>query len=374
MKKLNLGYIGWQFKDEGAECTTVAFCDTNAQKLADLKQKHPDVTMYTDYREMLKHPGLDAVIISTPNFVHAEQAIAALEAGKHLMLEKPMGIDKAECDRIVAAAQRSGKNFTVDFEMRVSPFAKRMKTLIDSGEFGELKHIEFIHHRGCWLQEGNGKWRVRPEKSGGMYFMEPIHEVDIFRFFAGDVKAVQSTARPNVLPQYQFEDNVCSHFFFKNGVMATLLTSHSHSAIPTRPGQWSHSKKYMNSMGHDMSMIFTLTGGSIGADFLGCTLTLNKFEEWPTGSGGLRVVNERTEDLRNTSHDFFHDIDAMRWEFIRRCANGLPPVQDPLDIWKTHMTCLAAEQSLKEDFRRIDIDYTLPQGLKKTKESGKKAK
>ncbi|MCG2660023.1 MAG: Gfo/Idh/MocA family oxidoreductase, partial [Kiritimatiellae bacterium] len=323
---------------------------------------------------MIKHPGLDAVVISTPNFVHAEQAIAFLEAGKHLMLEKPMGINRNECDRIIEVQQRSGKNFTVDFEMRVSPYAKRLKSLIDSGELGELKHIEFIHHRGCWLEEGNGKWRVRPEKSGGLFFMEPIHEVDIFRFFGGEIKSVQSTARPNVLPQYRFEDNVYSHFFFESGAMATLITSHSHSAVPTKTGQWSDSAEYMLSMGHDMSMIFTLTGGSIAVNFLTLEIMINRFEEWPAGSGGVRVIHVRTENLRNTGYDFFHDIDAMRWEFIRRCANGLPPVQDPLDIWKSHITCLAAEQSLKEDFRRINIDYTLPKGLRKVKRTGKKSK
>jgi len=91
MKKQNVGHIGWLEYDEGSECKTVAFCDTNKQKLDALKQKYPDVAIYTDYRKMLKHHGLDAVVISTPNFLHAEQSIAFLEAGKHVMLEKTYG-------------------------------------------------------------------------------------------------------------------------------------------------------------------------------------------------------------------------------------------------------------------------------------------
>ena len=366
MKKLKLGHIGWQTKDEGPECTTVAFCDTNEQKLANLKKKYPEVAMYTDYQEMLKHPGLDAVVISTPNFVHAEQAIAFLEAGKHVMLEKPMGVNREECDRIIEAQRRSGKNFTVDFEMRMSPFAQRIKRMIDSGEYGDLKHIEFIHHRGAWLEQGNGIWRTRPEKSGGLFFMEPIHEVDIFRYFLGEIKSVQSTARPNVLPQYRFEDNVCSHFFFESGTMGTIITSYTHSAMPLNMSHFSDAAEYMDAMGHDMSMILTFTRASIGVDFSKCRLMINRFEEWPAGSGGFRVVQERTESYTRGGDKggFFHDVAAMRWEFIRRCASGRPPVQDPLDFWKSHMVCLAAEQSVKEDFRRVDVDYTLPAELR----------
>jgi len=81
-----------------------------------------------------------------------------------------MGVNRDECDRIMETQKQSGKNFTVDFEMRVSPFAKRIKGIIDSGEYGELKHIEFIHHRGCWLEHSSGLWRTHTEKSGGTIF------------------------------------------------------------------------------------------------------------------------------------------------------------------------------------------------------------
>jgi predicted dehydrogenase len=354
MKQLNIGHIGWLARDEGPDCKTVAWCDINEKKLENAKSKHPDITMYTDYREMVKHPGLDAVVISTPNFVHAEQSIAFLEAGKHVFLEKPMGINKQETDAILRAAQASGKHLVIDFEMRMSPFADRVKELIDSGDYGELRHIEFIHHRGSWLEQGNGIWRTRPDKSGGMYFMEPIHEVDIFRFFGGEIAAAQSTAAPAVLPQYRFEDNVCSHFFFESGALGTILTSHTYSAFAKDPASW-------EALGHDMQMIFTLTGGAIGVDFWKARLIINEFEEFPKGTGAIRVVPGREEThCAGNMHAFAHDITAMRKEFIRRAAAGEAPVQDALDAWKTHQVCLAAEQSLQEDCRRIDVDYTKP--------------
>ncbi|MDD5705675.1 MAG: Gfo/Idh/MocA family oxidoreductase [Kiritimatiellae bacterium] len=358
-KRLRIGAAGWFTNDQGPDYETVAFCDINAERLRKLGAEHPHMKMYSDFREMLKHPGLGAVIISTPNFMHAEQAIAALDAGMHVFLEKPMGINLEECKAIVAAQARAGKNLTVDFEMRHSPFARRIKEFIEGGEFGRLLRIEFIHHRGGWLEQGNGIWRTRPERSGGMYFMEPIHEVDIFRFFAGEVKWVQSTVGPNSLPQYRFQDNVCTHLAFENGVMGMIYTTHSHSASPTDTAHWRNTSEYMRGMGHDMSMIFSFERASVGADMLASKIIINRLEEWPVGSGGCRVVQDRIEDFsRGSEHgDFFHDIAAMRLEFIRRCAGGREPLQAPRDILRTHQVCLAAEQSAREDFRRVNVDY-----------------
>ena len=358
-KKLLIGAVGWFSKDMGPDHATVAFCDINKEKLDKLALSHPDLTMYTDFNEMLRHPGLDAVIISTPNFVHAEQAIAALDAGKHVFLEKPMGINRAECDAIIAAQKRSGKYLTVDFEMRHSPFAYRMQNFIKSGEYGKLLRMEFIHRRGAWLEEGNGMWRTRPERSGGLYFMEPIHEVDIFRFLAGEVKWVQSTVGPNALPQYRFQDNVCSHFAFESGAMGMIYTTHTHSAIPRNARNFQNTEAYMRSMGHNMDMIFTFERGSVGADFITAKFMFNKYEEWPAGSGGFRVLQDRIEDFTRggDSGSFFHDISLRRNEFIRRCVAQCGPLQSPDDILRTHLVCLAAEQSAQEDFRRVTVEY-----------------
>ncbi len=356
MRRIRVGHIGWLSWDEGPECETVAWCDANQHKLKQSVAEHPQVATYTDYRDMLRHAGMDAVVISTPNEFHAEQAIAFLDAGVDVFLEKPMGVNKAECDAILQAAARSGRTLVIDFELRISLFCRRVRALIESGAYGELRRIEFFHHRGCWLEEGNGCWRVRPEKSGGFYFMEPIHEVDLFRLLGGEVRAVQSTSGSNVLPQYQFEDNVCSHFFFEGGALGTIVTSHTHSAWADKTSKW-------GDLGHDMALIVTLTQGSIGVDFIRQRILVNRFETYPAGTEGVRVVLDHVEDHAAAGYmEFCHDIDGMRREFIRRLAEGLQPVQDALGAWRTHRVCLAAEQSLKEDFRRVAVDYTLPEG------------
>lgn len=358
---LRVGHIGWLARDDGPGYRTVAWCDINAQKLEEAARRHPGIETFTDYREMLRKAKLDLVAIASPNDCHAEQAVAFLNAGVHVFLEKPMGISPEECDRVLAAWRRSGRNLGIDFEIRVSPFARRIKALLDSGEYGQLRRIEYLHHQGAWLASGNGLWRIRPEKSGGLLLECPIHYIDIFRFFAGEIRSVQSTVGPTVLPHYGFEDNICAHFFFDNDVLATMLNTHTHSAVPLDDREWQNTAEYMHRMGHEMSMIFTLTAGSIAVDFLRPAIQIHRFQEWPAGSAGVRVIQERIEDYSALGmFDFFHDCTAMRREFLRRCVEGLPPVQDPVDAWRTHRVCFAAEQSAREDFRRVHVDYTVP--------------
>lgn len=362
--KLKLGFIGWLLDYEGPECTTVAVCDVNEAKLEQYRHRRPEVATFTDYREMLAGADLDLVVISSPNFAHAEQAVTCLDADKHVFLEKPMGISRAECDRILEAWKRSGKNLGIDFEIRVSPCAERLAELIEGGEYGELRRIEYLHHQGAWLENTTrDSWRIRPERAGGHLLECTIHYIDIMRRFGGEVVSVQNTVGPNVMPQYGFADNLCLNLFFENGVLGTLFETHTHSAVPVHDRQWSNEAEYMRAMGHDMSMIFTLTGGSIAVDFLRPSLSVHRYEEWPPGTGGFRTLHDHTEDFSHTAYGFYHDSDKMRWEFIRRCASGRPPFQDPLDAWRSHMVCLAAEQSAHEDSRRVAVDYTPPAGL-----------
>ena len=357
MNKLRIAHIGWLSNAQGPGYETVAWCDINEQKLADGRAKHPHIAMYADFREMIRAKKLDAVFISSPNYVHAEQAEAFLNAGVHVFLEKPMGINKAECDAVLRAAVRNRRLCVIDCELRISFFCRHVKALIDSGTLGALRRLEFIHHRGCWLEEGNGLWRTRPGKSGGLFFMEPIHEVDLFRFLAGPIRSVQSVAGPNVLPQYGFEDNVCSHFFFESGAVGLFLTSHTHSAFAPDPKDWNKDR------GHDMDFILTFERGSVGVDMIARRFVHNRFVEYPAGSGGLRVEFDKIEDFSEMgSADFCHDIGAMHREFLQRLIEKRPPVIETLDAWKSHQVCLAAEQSVREEGRRVMVDYTLPEG------------
>lgn len=351
MKKLRIGHIGWLANDQTEFAETVAWCDANPERLGKAREKCPAIAAYTDYRELLNHPGLDLVVIATPNWLHCDMACDFLDRGIHVFLEKPMGINRAEIDRLLAAARRSKAQIAVDFEMRISPFAEKTTGLIRSGELGELRRMELVHHRGGWLEEGNGLWRTRPEKSGGLFLMEPIHAIDLFRMVAGEVAAVETISGPNVLGNYGFPDNACSHLFFEGGVTATLLTSHTLSAQTGSPEEWTE-------RGHEMRWVFTCSRGTFSVDLLRKKVLVNRYEEYPVGTAGTRVVFDHEWNFTGDGDAFHHDITAMRQDFIRRCSTGEPPLQEIGDAWRTHLVCLAAEESAADGGRRIALDYS----------------
>jgi len=122
-----------------AELTAV--CDADADKAKRVAQEHGVPRWYDEYAALLADPQVDAVSIVTPDFAHTEIALAALQAGKHVLIEKPLATTLEDCQKIVAAADRSDKKFMVDFHNRWNPTFAKTKTYIERGELGQVRLI-----------------------------------------------------------------------------------------------------------------------------------------------------------------------------------------------------------------------------------------
>jgi len=118
----------------------VAFCDIVIERAQEAAKKFGSegAKVYTDYRELLGDPSIDIVHICTPNDSHAEIAIAALEAGKHVMCEKPMAKTAADARRMAETARRTGKKLTIGYQNRFRPDSQYLKKICDAGELGEI--------------------------------------------------------------------------------------------------------------------------------------------------------------------------------------------------------------------------------------------
>ncbi len=364
MQKQKIGVIGWLYhghmhtfynNDFG---TTVAACDTNVEIVKRFQADHPEAGIFTDYREMAEKEALDAVIISTPNWLHREMAVYFLERGINVFLEKPMGINREEIDAILAAQMKSGKICAVDFEMRVSREHRRIKEIISSGEIGEPCGFEFIHHRGAWLAEGRGVWRTKPEMSGGLAMMEGCHRIDAARSLLGEVTHVQSFSFPNVLPQYNhgnMRDNEIIHLWFEKNRRGMILHSHTSSVFDA--GIQDYAK-----LGHDYGYIITGSEGCIRVNINEKSVLVCCYEDYhPDAKKGRRAAFKKLEDYSAMSEEKFdHDIVGNHMVFIKCCATGEPFHQSTLDAWKTHVVCLAADKSADEGSSRIPVDYRMP--------------
>jgi predicted dehydrogenase len=126
------------------EVEIVAFCDIIPEKAQEAKEKYgtPNATVDTDYTKLLADPSIDAVHVCTPNDSHAEISIAALEAGKHVMCEKPMAKTAADARLMVEAAKRTGKKLNIGYQNRYRADSLYLKQLCEDGELGEIYYAK----------------------------------------------------------------------------------------------------------------------------------------------------------------------------------------------------------------------------------------
>ncbi len=122
------------------DCEMVAFCDIVPERAEKAAKTYgtPDAKVYTDYKELLKDKTIDVVHVCTPNRSHSFITVDALEAGKHVMCEKPMAINSAEAEKMLAAAKRSGKKLTIGYQSRFRDDAIYMKQEAENGTFGDI--------------------------------------------------------------------------------------------------------------------------------------------------------------------------------------------------------------------------------------------
>lgn len=163
----------------------VACCDHDAQTLARNRADFGDrIHTTTDFRELVRQ-GLDAVIVATPDFLHEEHAVAVLERGLALYLEKPMALTVAGCDRILATAKKHRARLYVGHNMRHMAFVRKMKALIDGGAIGEVKACwcrHFVGHGGDFYFRD---WHAERRFTNGLLLQKAAHDIDIIHWLCG---------------------------------------------------------------------------------------------------------------------------------------------------------------------------------------------
>ena len=163
--------------------------------------------------------GIDAVMLTSPNGVHCEQAVAAAEAGKHVFCEKPMAIDTAECRRMVDAAEAAGVKLVVGHKRRLRPPFVRAKELALSGELGEPVAIQL----STWhYYQDIPDWWLRREQCGGLLHRVGVHDVDFMRAVLGDVDVVTAFGVKDVTGEADYDECLTLSMRFRSGAIGSL--------------------------------------------------------------------------------------------------------------------------------------------------------
>lgn len=195
MKKTGIGLIGADFSLRAAlieknyprdTAEMSAVCDRNPAMLERYREEHPDSRAYlcSDWKELLANPDVDAVCIMVRDQYHEEIAVAALEAGKAVYLEKPMALSVEGCDRILETAWRTGSKLFIGHNMRYVPSILKMKEIIDSGLIGEIQGVwvrHFINYGSCYFRH----WCARRETCNGLLLQKGAHDIDVIHWLAG---------------------------------------------------------------------------------------------------------------------------------------------------------------------------------------------
>ncbi len=197
MSKLKVGIIGTgsistshiEGYKKNPNVELYAFCDVNEERVKAAGEQHGVNRLYTDANKMLADlPELDAVSVCTWNSAHAPCTIAALNAGKHVLCEKPMAMNEEEAKAMQEAAAKSGKLLMIGFVRRFGNDCRILKEFIDSGFFGDIYYAKATYLRRC----GNpGGWFGDKSRSGGGPLIDlGVHVIDLVRYLLGNPKPV----------------------------------------------------------------------------------------------------------------------------------------------------------------------------------------
>jgi len=207
---------------ETPDAELVACCDQvrdSALRFAEANKLHA----FDTYEELLASDTVDAVSLCTPSGLHTPQAIQAIEAGKHVLLEKPMSLTLEEADRLIEAADKGGVKVGVISQYRFSPAVAEIRRAIEAGALGRITSgsLQMKYWRskeyyasGAW----RGTWAL---DGGGALMNQGIHGVDIFRYLMGAPKTLTGYARTQI-HDIEVEDSAVAIIEFEGGAIGTI--------------------------------------------------------------------------------------------------------------------------------------------------------
>lgn len=183
---------------------------------------------HADWREQIRDPGIDAVYVATPVNQHAEQTIAAAEAGKHVLCEKPMALDAASCDRMIAACKANNVRLGVAYYRRFYPAVKRIKEMLDWEEIGRvvLAQVNAFESFNPKPWEPRA-WLVDPAQAGGGPMMDfGSHRIEVLLNLLGPAADVKGFV-DRVRFERKVEDTAIAVFRMESGARAQLTVTHA---------------------------------------------------------------------------------------------------------------------------------------------------
>jgi predicted dehydrogenase len=318
--------------------------DRQPERMEMLKQRH-GVKTSQSLERVLEDPDIRLVFVTASNNAHKDLTIAALEAGKAVMCEKPMATTLADAEAMVEAAETTKGFLQVGFELRYSYLYTKVKEWIDQGLLGRVLNTHCIYSSSAWGRQE--VWRAAARTSGGMFGEKLSHYVDLTRWWIGDeVEEVYAACAPNVIPYYEVHDNYHCTYRFKNGAVSHLTFTMG-PAASFRGDPLQNAVSQQAGDGHTLRYLIYGEKGAAETDVFPRTIKRWEFGENDYGQTSEWVQTETWNPERDFA--YFHNTHDQALDIVRRVAEGEPPQISPRDALETTRLCFAAELSAREN-------------------------
>ena len=218
-------------KGEVENAVLTAVCDLKQARLEAIRSLNggESVELFHDYTQMLKSGLVDAVIVATPHYFHPEMVIAALEAGLHVICEKPAGVYTKQVKEMNAAAEKSDKLFTMMFNQRTNCVYRKIREMVTSGELGELRRINWIVTDWYRSQSyyDSGDWRATWKGEGGGVLMNQCpHQLDLLQWVTDMMPSrIHAFCHFGKWHDIEVEDDVTAYLEYDNGATGVFVTT-----------------------------------------------------------------------------------------------------------------------------------------------------
>ena len=326
-----IGYGAWGQHHARAltsisDATLVAIAANSDASVAKAKTDHPTARVYADYREMLAKEDLELCDVVLPSHLHFPVAYDVLQAGRHLLLEKPMALSLDHCTQLIDLAKARGRILAVGHELRMSSLWGKVKELIDAGAIGDPLYALIELWRRPYRQ-GSGGWRYDIDRVGNWILEEPIHFFDLARWYfsaAGDPVSVYAAANSKQPDHPELHDNFSAILNFPRG---------RYAVISQTLAAWEH---------HQTAKL-TGTGGAL----------------WASWSGAMDRTFEPTFNLKLQTGEKLEEVAIAKpsgevYELVDQVAAVVRAVRDGTGVpctgqdgWWSAAMCLQAGRSLE---------------------------
>ncbi len=325
------GWVGgahaasWQ-RCPAVEITSVS--DVNVKRAEQLVARLGlDCAVRKDYEQVLADPQVDVVDITGPSHVHAEQAITAAEAGKHVHVEKPIALTVEENRRLRDAAGRAGVKSQAGFVVRFSPQMQLLKSLLEKGTVGELFYAELDYWHT--IRPSHHAWDLHRRRAtgGSAMLLGGCHALDAMRYLVGDEVVEVSAYGNNQRGNFEYDANVVAIFRFRDGAIGKTAAL------------------------FDAEMPY-----QFNIDLVGTAGTLRDNRIWSPrllpGQTGWATVPTIMLDTPDVNH---HPFDAELGYFADCILNDRPSHCSIADGYLSHELCFAVDRSLELGGRPVEL-------------------